>query len=82
MGKAGSIFSRKISLYVESYRRDFISNTYSLANILSIMIWILILCVPFIVVFDKGKSDYLNSIYRSLVQAKGLRRATQHQICG
>ena len=58
MGK-GSIFTRKISVYKEYYHRDFISGTYSLANILSIMICIIILCVPFIVVFSKGKFFFL-----------------------
>lgn len=55
MGKTGT-FNKKISLYKEFYHRDFVGTTYSLANILSIMIWVIIICVPFIVVFDKGKS--------------------------
>lgn len=65
MGKSGSFFSRKVSLYKEYYHRDFIGTTYSLANILSIMIWIIIICVPFIVVFSKGKFSITNSNFQT-----------------
>lgn len=82
MGKSGSIFSRKISVYKEYYHRDFIASTSSLANILSIMIWIIILCVPFIVVFSKGKFILLTNIHRPLAEKQNLCRAAVDKICG
>ena len=52
MPKIGSIFTQNIGLYRSYFTRDMISFTYSVANTLKIMVWVIIICVPFIICFS------------------------------
>lgn len=54
MGKLDSIFSRKITLYREYYSRDLVSYQFSVANLMSILIWVFLIFLPFIVAFNGG----------------------------
>lgn len=54
MGKLGSIFSRKITLYKEYYSRDLVAFQFSAANLMSVMIWVFMIFLPFIVAFNGG----------------------------
>ena len=54
MGKLDSIFSRRIILYREYYKRDLVSYQFSIANLMSILIWVFLIFLPFIVAFNGG----------------------------
>jgi hypothetical protein len=47
-------FSKKRSLFSEYYKRDMIAHTYSVTNLLSVLITIVIVLAPFIINFTQG----------------------------
>ena len=70
MARKGSIFSRNITLYTEYYKRDLVGFACSLSNILSIIVWILVLLIPLIVSYNAGGKLVFIKIdpFRLLVQ--------------
>ena len=62
MPKFASLFTENIGLYRSNYSRDMISFTYSLANALKIFVWVIIVVVPFIICFSKGKPKLFSNL--------------------
>ena len=78
MGK-DSIFSKKICLYREFYSRQLIAYQFSQANIMSIMVWVIIVFMPLIVAFHGGGMSFhffilSNHISNSRLLGQGRRQ--------
>ena len=43
-----------ISLFKDSYTRDLVGHTYSLANLASLLVWAIIIVAPFVMAFASG----------------------------
>ena len=56
---AKSFWSKKVCLFTDYYSRDMVAYNFSLANLLSILIWFLILVLPFVVAFSSGGKSNL-----------------------
>ena len=46
-----SFLTKKVVLYREYFTRDMVGYTYGLANLLSMVIWFILLVLPFIIGF-------------------------------
>ena len=56
---AKSFWSKKVCLFTDYYSRDMVAYTFSLANLLSVLVWFLIIVIPFVVAFSSGgKFDF------------------------
>ena len=51
---AKSFWSKKVCLFTDYYSRDMVSSSFSLVNLLSILVWFLIIVLPFVVAFSSG----------------------------
>ena len=49
-----SIFNQKISVFTDYYDRLYVGYTYSVGNIFSIFIWLVIICMSIGVAFASG----------------------------
>ena len=54
MGKSSSILNQKVCLYKDFYTRDMVGYTYSMANLLAVLVWVIIIVIPFIMAFSSG----------------------------
>ena len=51
---AKSFWSKKVCLFTDYYSRDMVAYNFSIVNLLSILVWFLIIVLPFVVAFSSG----------------------------
>lgn len=48
------LLSQRKSVFTDYYRRDILANSYSVANLFNVMVWLIVIIIPFIIAFNHG----------------------------